>query len=36
MTDEEWEKLLEEEAKYLELEYAEWEDEQAYYVCRDS
>lgn len=41
MSDEEWEKLLEEEAMFLELEWAEWEDEQAYdnetyYVCRDS
>lgn len=41
MSDEEWEKLLEEEAMYLELEWTEWLDEQAYddetyYVCRDS
>lgn len=41
MSDEEWEKLLEEEKIYLELEWTEWLDEQAYdnepyYVCRDS
>ena len=37
MTDEEWEKALEEDAKYLELEWEEWNDELDYYqVCRDS
>lgn len=41
MTDEEWDELLEEDAMWLDLEYAEWEDEQAYddspyYVCKDS
>lgn len=37
MTDTEWEKLLEEEARYLELEWEEWNDELDYYqVCRDS
>ena len=37
MTDEEWEKVLAEDALYLELEWAEYEDEQNYYsVCRDS
>lgn len=37
MTDEEWEKALEEDARYLELEWAEWLDEMDYYsVCNDS
>lgn len=37
MTDEEWELYLEEEKIYLDLEWAEWLDEQNYYsVCRDS
>lgn len=36
MTDEEWEKALELDALYLELEWREWEDEQVYFVCRDS
>ena len=36
MTDEEWEKALEEDAKYLELEWEEWNELDYYQVCRDS
>lgn len=37
MTDEEWERALELDAKWLEMEWLEWLDEQDYYsVCRDS
>lgn len=37
MTDEEWEKVLELDAKWLEMEWEEWNDELDYYqVCRDS
>lgn len=32
-----WEQIIEEDLMYLELEWAEYEDEQNYYsVCRDS
>lgn len=37
MTDEEWQKAVELDAKWLEMEWEEWNDELDYYcVCRDS